>query len=441
MLDRLMEMFQQQRDCEIAYVMNWMGSAPNAPLSVAKRILNTYIEENMWYLPLEVGSGETPLTSDDTLDVRIYNPRAWTKDSVPDLYEGAVETRYTAISYLVPRAPSSADPSTCPTSAAAQKNMVLSCLLTEGVGIMARRLKEDYQPFLLRTLCLVLERVGCKYEMLHLAGLKAINDIAIACGHNSVADLIRCNADYFTNQVTLRLKKAWNSKSALQILSVVMEYSDSSILDCLYGIVENVLVQSCDKYHQRDLQAYLQVFLTFIECIRKWFPPPLRSKPETPNEHLDIFKYALEYIESQEETERLLSNEEMEKESGKSIEEMYKEDLKKKEDDVLDYDDRVTEEKPPLPQHIKVTITVLKRCINFMSSKHREETILALQIFTSGLPILVQHEDELLPLVHQSWAPLVSKVEGSDVVVLKKALDLLVVMAGVSKDFIRNRAV
>lgn len=100
----------------------------------------------------------------------------------------------------------------------------------------------------------------------------------------------------------------------------------------------------------------------------------------------------------------------------------------------------LTEEKQPLPQHIKVTITILKRCINFISSKQREESILALQIFINGFPMLVEFEDELLPLVHQSWAPLVGKVEVSDMVVLKKALELLVVMAEVSKDFIRNRA-
>lgn len=59
-------------------------------------------------------------------------------------------------------------------------------------------------------------------------------------------------------------------------------------------------------------------------------------------EHLNLFKYALEHVDRQKEAERLLKLEEMEKESGKSVEEMYQEDLKKKEDDVLDYDDRVT---------------------------------------------------------------------------------------------------
>ncbi|KAM3959761.1 telo2 interacting protein 1 [Aphomia sociella] len=441
LLDALLGQLQTERSCELVCVMNWMAAAENSPVSLVKRILDTYIQEEMWYLPLEVTSHEAPISKEETLDVTVFNPRAWEKDSVPGLYEGTTETRYTDISYQYERAP----PAGSVTVATAQHNMLLSCLLTEGVGSIARRLMEHYQPYLLKTLCLILERVGSKYEMLHLAGLKAINDIAFACGHDTVAELIRCNADYFTNQVTARLKKAWNSQSALQILSVVMEYCDVSMLDCLYGIVEDVLVQSCDKYYEKNLHDYLQVFVKFMECIRKWYPIEEANKTDSIIESkeidIDIFSDLNEYIKYKEESEKLMSNEEFEKESGKSVEEMYKEDLKNKEDNVLDYDDRVTEEKPPVPQHIKVTIAVLKRCIHFINSRDRDEAILALQVLILGLPVLQQHEDELLPLVHQTWAPLVTRFESAQPSVMRRALDLFLIMAELSKDFILSRAV
>ncbi|XP_049870921.1 TELO2-interacting protein 1 homolog isoform X2 [Pectinophora gossypiella] len=440
--DQLLELFLQQKDSRVVYVVNWMAAAENSPLSLARRVLDTYIAENMWYSPLEVRSSEPPLTTQDTLDATVYNPRAWIKDSVPDLYEGATETRYTGISYRAPRVTPLPDPDSCATLVEAQDNMLLSCLLTEGVGLMATRLKEHYQPYLLKTLCLLLERVGSKYEMLHLAGLKAINDVALACGHQSVGDLIRHNADYFTNQVTVRLKKAWDSQSALQILSVVMEYSDASILDCLYGIVEDVLVQSCDKYYERNLDAYLQVFLTFIQCIQKWFPPDETHKQHSAiDTDIDLLKDVVEFINNKEEAERLLSTEEFEEECGKSVEEMYREDQKRKEEDILDYDDRVTQEKEPLPQHIRVTVTILRRSINFITSRRRHESLLALQVVAAGLPILRGYEDELLPLVHQAWAPLVDRFHIEDPVVLRRALSLLVTMAELAKDFIRSRTV
>lgn len=48
-------------------------------------------------------------------------------------------------------------------------------------------------------------------------------------------------------------------------------------------------------------------------------------------------------MNNEEESERLLSNEEFEKETGKSAEEMYREDLEKRSgENELDYDDTVT---------------------------------------------------------------------------------------------------
>ncbi|KAI8420666.1 hypothetical protein MSG28_007905 [Choristoneura fumiferana] len=386
-----------------AALANAIASAPAAPPELARRVIAMYVEDNVWYLPLEVGGGDAPVTEADTFDVSVYDPRAWTKDSVPGLFEGATETRTTGISYETPRT-SRRDPSLCATLGEAQRNMALVCILTEGVGLMAKRLGPDFQPYLLKTLCLVLERVGSTYEMLHLAGVKAISDIATACSHASVGELIRCNADYFTNQISVRLKKAWNTESALQILSVVMEYSDASILNCLYGIVEDVLVQSLDKYHERNLLAYLQVFLTFITCIRKWFPPRERDAPtETDEKEIDILKDLMAYVSTADEVDKLMSKDD----EGKTAEEMFREDELRREEDVLDYDDRVTEETPPLPRHITVTQTILKRCVNFLSSKSMDEAIMALQILNQGLPVLAEYENELLPLVHLTWAPLV----------------------------------
>ncbi|XP_063392100.1 TELO2-interacting protein 1 homolog isoform X2 [Cydia fagiglandana] len=436
LLDRL-----SPHEAESAALANILASAPNAPAELAQRVLSAYTEESVWYLPLEVGSEEAP-TTEETLDPSVYDPHAWTKDSVPGLYEGATETRYTGISYAAPRAPRRAA-GACATLGEAQRNMALACTLTEGVGLMARRLMADFQPYLLKTLCLILERVGSTYEMLHLAGVKAISDIATACGHDSVPDLIRCNADYFTHQISVRLKKAWNTESALQILSVVMQYSDASILDCLYGIVEDVLVQSLDKYHEKNLQAYLQVFLTFITCIRKWFPAEDESKTAEKNksekdQDFDVLKDLMEYLAHTEEMDKLMNNEEAE--TTQSAEEMYKEDQKMREEGILDYDDKVTEETPPLPRHIVVTRTILKRCLNFLTSKNKEVAILALQVLNEGFPILVQYPDELLPLAHVCWAPLAARCAADDAVVLRRALELLVTMAALAKDFLRQRA-
>ncbi|CAH2085240.1 unnamed protein product [Euphydryas editha] len=439
-LDRLLELFDERRTCELVYIINFVGSAPNSPPNLAKRIIDVYISEDVWSRPLEVSAADAPLDADDTLDRSVYDPRAWTRDDVPGLYEGATETRYTDISLSQPRI-KHVEPNTCASLAEAQRNMAFCCLVTEGLGLMARRLKLDYQPYLLKTLCLILERVGSQYENLHLAGLMAINDVAQAFGHTKVTDLISENADYFTSQITSRLKKAWNTESALQILAVVMEYSDASLLDCLYGIVEDVLVQSCDKYYENHLYAYLQVFQTFINCIRKWFPVELDAKINKENEYeIDVLKDALEFVKNSEEVEKLLSTEEFEKETGKSVEEMYKEDLKRREDNILDYDDTVAPESGPLPAHARVSLAVLRRCVQFAGAAPPSAHA-ALRALGAGLPLLRAHADALLPLAHALWPALAAQVRAAPPALTRAALDVLVVLAAEARDFIRARAV
>lgn len=79
----------------------------------------------------------------------------------PDLYEGTVESRYTGISLGTARTGRTHAPrGACRSLAEAQRNMLLCCLLTEGLGAVAKRMGDCYQTFLLKTLCLVLERVG-----------------------------------------------------------------------------------------------------------------------------------------------------------------------------------------------------------------------------------------------------------------------------------------
>lgn len=102
---------------------------------------------------------------------------------------------------------------------------------------------------------------------------------------------------------------------------------------------------------------------------------------------------------------------------------------------------KFTEEKKPLPQHITLTLTILKRCLNFIPSRKRDERLMALQIINHGLLILQGYESEMLPLVHLVWSPMVVRFEERDAIVLRATFELLVTMAKVSKDFIRSRTV
>lgn len=87
-----------------------------------------------------------------------------------------------------------------------------------------------------------------------------------------------------------------------------------------------------------------------------------------------------------------------------------------------------------------MVISVLKRTINFLPSNNLDEKLLALDIIKDGIVLIKDFVDELLPLVHQIWSPLVPRFkETAQPIVISRSFKLLATLAFVSKDFIRRR--
>lgn len=128
-----------------------------------------YFEPKNWYLPIKVAKKEKPPGKDETFDISIYNPRSWSKDSTPGLFEGALETRYTDISYnsiIQNSLIEEYDYDSCMTLGEAKNNVICICLMTEGIGKFAKVFGDDFKLHLLKSLYLILERAG-KNIILH----------------------------------------------------------------------------------------------------------------------------------------------------------------------------------------------------------------------------------------------------------------------------------
>lgn len=129
---------------------------------------------------------------------------------------------------------------------------------------------------------------------------------------------------------------------------------------------------------------------------------------------------------------------------GKTAEEMYKEDLAKSKEELEESQNEEVEEykKPVAPNHVNMTVAILKRTLHFLPSKERRCKLLALEILRYGLEVIRDWEDELLPIVHQIWSPLVDRfAEFQEPLIINLSFQLLVVMARLSKDFIRARTI
>lgn len=92
--------------------------------------------------------------------------------------------------------------------------------------------------------------------------------------------------------------------------------------------------------------------------------------------------------------------------------------------------------------HISITVAILKTSLHFLPSKDKNRKLLVLEILNGGLEVIKDWEDELLPIVHQIWSPLVGRFkEYQDPLIINYSFQLLMSLARHSKEFIRIRTI
>lgn len=325
------------------------------------------------------------------------------------------------------------------TLAQAQHNAIQVSLLIDGIGKMAVILKDHFHQFMLKILYIVLERAGSSHYLVRLAGLSALKDVTLSCGYSNVTELISQNIDYFSFHIERRLKKSENKENVLGVFSVVLQYSTMDVLEYLSYTVQKVLIQSCDKYKESNIKVYLEVFKVFVKSLKRWLNIQIREDPIISKAKKAKMEEEFKVTSVNDEIDDNFSDDIM----GKTAEEMYEEDMKKKLED-LEKENEVPEikeyEKPEPPLHIKITVLILQRSLNFLPSKDRAIKLLVLEILSNALEIIRDWEDELLPIVHQIWSPLVQRFkEYNESLIINLSFQLLETLARLSKEFIRMR--
>ncbi|ENN79804.1 hypothetical protein YQE_03755, partial [Dendroctonus ponderosae] len=320
-----------------------------------------------------------------------------------------------------------------------QENVLIIHLITDGIGRISHLLKHDFQKLLLKTLYLVLEKAGSGHPLIRTSGLMTIQTLTISCGYKDITDLVNENFDFLSYHVQMRLNKAQDKNGALNVLSVVLKHCGSDAFLPMKGIVDEVLLESCDRYKEKHSTAYLRVFKMIIDSLRRWFTveiqhPVVKSRKE---KELDQEPFKVTGIERCDD----FSDEAFE---GKTAEEMYREDEERRRSEQQqpseDEEPAPEEQKrPSAPLHVTLTAQILKRSLHFLSSKDRARKLLVLKILETGMELLRDWDDELLPVVYQTSLPLLQRFkEEKDPLVLQFSMRLLNAMARLSKDFIRR---
>ncbi|OAD52266.1 TELO2-interacting protein 1 like protein [Eufriesea mexicana] len=325
----------------------------------------------------------------------------------------------------------------------AQSNVIQCCLLLEGLGLIAQNLKRDYDTFLLKTLYLIIERAGSGHSLISFVGSQTLEKIAESQLHNTVGDLLRANVDYFSYHVSIKLRRVERNPSVLDVVGVVMKYSTIDVLPCLKEIVEDVLLQLNSSFQKKNSYSFLKVFYTFTICIKNLANPKQVSiiheqSINTKSESLKVIQSLLEYYEAKnvknmDNIEQICEIKEEEEEMRETVEKSIEEN-----EYQTDFNEQEGKEKN-IPSYIKMIEDVMKHCLHFLPSKEIEKSLIAMSTLQEGLEILSNWENQLLPIVHLLWHPLVDRFHDENVLIINRAWQLLNVLGHVSKDFIRSR--
>lgn len=204
------------------------------------------------------------------------------------------------------------------------------------------------------------------------------------------------------------------------MLSVVLKYSSMKSIPHLENIIDTVMVESAKPKQSQNISAFLRVFHMILASISDWTGAELtRSTVVIPNV---------------DDEEKLRQN------WLKILEDPEIEEVVAEESEEEDETDQINKETPAeVPSHIQITISIMKRCIKYISLRNKMDKCLVLDTLCVGLKILTPHTNELLPIVHLLWQPFVERLKDRDAVVLRNCFSLLVVLGRSAKDFLYKR--
>lgn len=263
------------------------------------------------------------------------------------------------------------------------------------------------------------------------AALVVLDNVSRACGYKEVNQLIELNTDYLASEISVGLRRLHRRHGgAARVLHAMLENCGPSLLPLLYELVRDLL-PALDQSQNEGAKTLFPVLNSLVVRLGKWFPlPDITSQPAT-NASIqhqlhdgsaaqEMAQFLQDYIEQL----RIAKGDVEEEEAA----------------DVLPCSEEDNDgQKPPLPTHVQITKEVAEKCTHFLSHSDTQLRIQALDTLRLSLIPLNSQEDVLLPLAHKIWPCLVKRLLQDEPLVLLRAFQMLVSLAALCKDFIRQR--
>lgn len=371
-------------------------------------VMDEFLGENYWKMDVNLKKKY----------VRNETNEEWFQDSVPGLYESAIEIKIRDVR------PEDEDQEiqTKLNLKIVRYNILCTCFVTELIGCVAMQLKKGFQRYILRSMHKILEKAGSSKFIIRSAGLHALNCVAQAMDFKEVSELISEHSDFILFNVKNQLKRNYNDESFLDMLSVVFKFSNTSIAPYVEDIIETVSWQLTDIKFGINYCAYLKLFNLYacsvqIDDQEINLPEDFKNIDGWDN-FLEQCFYELNKVEKEEE--------------------IFTENIGDETNNDEEIPENISETKEPeQPLQIQLILKILTSSLSFFASTNPSEVILVHEIFENALPTLHKCDDKnFLPTIHKMWYPFTKQFQGSNYVVLQHSFRLLTLIASLAKDFV-----
>lgn len=311
------------------------------------------------------------------------------------------------------------------------------CIQLEGVACFAQALGRDFRPLLMTSLYPVLEKAGEETLLVSQAALHSMLDISQACGYASLKELINENSDYLLNDISLNLQRLGQHPQAPRVLTVMLTHSDCSMLPLVGDIVEDVLM-ALDLSYDHTAPIFCSVLHALMKALARWFPTSCSGTQSSTcfkqtSSNQEVFsarQFLLDYSKQKELAEGVGIEEDEETGDIEIPPPEESEDV----EDIADPDVKVE-----LPLHLKITKDVFERCVHLLSDPSLRLRLKVLDVLELCVHVLSQRENELLPLAHRCWPPLLQRLIADDPLAVLRAFRVLCTLGEACGDFLRRR--
>ncbi|XP_031637071.1 uncharacterized protein LOC116349668 [Contarinia nasturtii] len=272
-----------------------------------------------------------------------------------------------------------------------KNNILHTCLVIETVGCYAKYMQQNYrQVHLLKSLHLISEKLASKQYMIRASALVAMENMRSAYKFNTVSDLMQRNTDYLIHSINKSLVKPSKINEALHILESTLNYNFEDAQTHLENIVPTIIVEGSKTSHFRNSLAFMQLFKLMISTIQNLIFEITKNMSDAElNDRSCNIKSSKNHFEAwlhSLNAERVFIPY-----SNKNIHSTSKEHCK-------------------ITTLVSIAANILKQAIPSLSSTNMQLKMITLECISIGLDIIKENENELLPLVHLLWEPIVEPI-------------------------------